>query len=96
MCSIPDLLGGFEVSERKAIQSRQTCNMGVCACDWEKDSPSNEPDGEEHLGHHTKESDEEVGIQTVYTFDIFDIGPPYRKRPGEEILGQTWDAFSDP
>lgn len=61
--------------------------MGINGRNRDEDSPSNEPDWKEHQGHHAKEANEEVGIQAVDTLDVFDVGPPYRKRPGEDIFG---------
>ena len=62
MCSIADLLCLLDVSESETIKPRQTRNMSIDGGDGDKDGPSNEPDGEEHEGHHTKEANEEVGI----------------------------------
>lgn len=62
MCSIPSLLGVFDVSERKTIKSRQTRDLSVYYRDGDEDGPCDEPNGEEHESHHAKEANEEIGI----------------------------------
>lgn len=96
MRGIPALLGVLDVSKCKTIKPRQARDLGVYYRDGDEDSPSDEPNGEEHDSHHAKEANEEVSIQAVYTLDVFDISPPYCERPREDILGQTRDAFPGP
>ena len=60
--SIAGVLGVFDVSKSKTIKPRQTRNMSIDSRDRDEDGPSNEPDGKEHEGHHTKKANEEVGI----------------------------------
>jgi hypothetical protein len=52
----------------------------------DEDSPTDKPNGEEHESHHAEEANEEVSVQAVYTLDVFNIGPPYREGPGEDVV----------
>lgn len=62
MCSIPVLLGGFDVSKCKTIESRQAQDLGIYYRSGDEDGPSDKPNGEEHEGHHAEEANEEVSI----------------------------------
>jgi len=62
VCGIPGLLGVLDVAKCKTIKSRHTRDLGIYDRDWDEDSPSDEPNGEEHKSHHAKEANEEVGI----------------------------------
>lgn len=62
MCSVPVLLGVFDVSECKTIEPRQARSLGIYYRDGDEDSPGDEPNGEEHESHQAEESNEEVGV----------------------------------
>ena len=62
MCGIPGLLGVLDVAKCKTIKSRDTWDPGIYDRDWDEDSPSDGPNGEEHKSHRAKEANEEVGI----------------------------------
>lgn len=62
MCSVANLFGGFDVSKRKTIESRQARDMSAHQRDGDEDGPTNNPNWEEHDGHQAKEANVEVGI----------------------------------
>jgi hypothetical protein len=53
----------------------------------EKNSPGDEPDWQHDADHHTEETDEKVGVQSIDVFDFAIIGIEDRNGPSQEARG---------
>lgn len=83
MRSISRLVTRRDVSERKLIKAGASC-VFPHRRNREKNDPRDDPDGEEHLDHHTKETDKEISIEPIHVFDVVIVCLEYRDRPSQK------------
>lgn len=65
MRPVPVLLVLGDVTKDEFIETLVRDDVSSDAGNWHENRPRDDPDGQEDLGYHTEETDEEVGVHSV-------------------------------
>lgn len=82
-----------DITKREPLQA---CSAVVIidGCKGKENSPGHEPDREEDDGHHSQETNEKIGIETVDAFNVFIVCSPHDQRPSEEGGSNRGGSFA--
>jgi hypothetical protein len=60
----------LDITEDKYVETRMSGYCCFDACNRHEDNPRDEPYRNEYLAHHSKETDEEIGIHAIDSLDV--------------------------
>lgn len=70
MSPIPFCFGLLDIAKDEDIKARMIYHVRSDAGVGEEDDPRDEPDRQEYFAHHAQESDEEISVHAIDSFDV--------------------------